>query len=149
MPTTPTPQPRRQLTRCARPPARRTRPEAGYRGDDGFGLIEVLMAFALLMTVVVPSSLLLGTVLDQTSNNRASVAAGQLAEQALESAHGVLSAAMTGSCNEQMPCNVTLAPQVVGHITYRTILNLSLIHISEPTRQAEISYAVFCLKKKK
>src|SRR5665213_3916389 len=28
-------------------------------------------------------------------------------------------------------------------------LMLSLIHISEPTRQAEISYAVFCLKKKK
>src|SRR5678810_484938 len=28
-------------------------------------------------------------------------------------------------------------------------LALSLIHISEPTRQAEISYAVFCLKKKK
>src|SRR5678810_151585 len=26
---------------------------------------------------------------------------------------------------------------------------LSLIHISEPTRQAEISYAVLCLKKKK
>src|SRR5674476_443465 len=26
-----------------------------------------------------------------------------------------------------------------------TTLNLSLIHISEPTRQAEISYAVFCL----
>ena len=30
-----------------------------------------------------------------------------------------------------------------------SIRNLSLIHISEPTRQAEISYAVFCLKKKK
>eukprot|EP00828_Plagiopyla_frontata_P033506 TRINITY_DN4350_c0_g1_i6.p2 TRINITY_DN4350_c0_g1~~TRINITY_DN4350_c0_g1_i6.p2 ORF type:complete len:127 (+),score=20.32 TRINITY_DN4350_c0_g1_i6:160-540(+) len=30
-----------------------------------------------------------------------------------------------------------------------TALELSLIHISEPTRQAEISYAVFCLKKKK
>ena len=29
------------------------------------------------------------------------------------------------------------------------ITDLSLIHISEPTRQAEISYAVFCLKKKK
>src|SRR5674476_665814 len=29
------------------------------------------------------------------------------------------------------------------------LLSLSLIHISEPTRQAEISYAVFCLKKKK
>src|SRR5674476_435295 len=31
----------------------------------------------------------------------------------------------------------------------RAVLELSLIHISEPTRQAEISYAVFCLKKKK
>ena len=29
------------------------------------------------------------------------------------------------------------------------VQGLSLIHISEPTRQAEISYAVFCLKKKK
>ena len=29
------------------------------------------------------------------------------------------------------------------------VKKLSLIHISEPTRQAEISYAVFCLKKKK
>src|SRR5674476_1077576 len=28
------------------------------------------------------------------------------------------------------------------------VMFLSLIHISEPTRQAEISYAVFCLKKK-
>src|SRR5664279_6168727 len=28
-------------------------------------------------------------------------------------------------------------------------LHLSLIHISEPTRRTPISYAVFCLKKKK
>src|SRR5678810_299223 len=33
--------------------------------------------------------------------------------------------------------------------TERILYYLSLIHISEPTRQAEISYAVFCLKKKK
>src|SRR5674476_775205 len=31
-------------------------------------------------------------------------------------------------------------------INIQAIQNLSLIHISEPTRQAEISYAVFCLK---
>src|SRR5450759_1000260 len=31
----------------------------------------------------------------------------------------------------------------------RTTLFLSLIHISEPTRLGMISYAVFCLKKKK
>ena len=30
-----------------------------------------------------------------------------------------------------------------------TVLDLSLIHISEPTRLRRISYAVFCLKKKK
>ena len=30
-----------------------------------------------------------------------------------------------------------------------TLLELSLIHISEPTRRTPISYAVFCLKKKK
>ena len=34
-------------------------------------------------------------------------------------------------------------------VTDVTEFKLSLIHISEPTRQAEISYAVFCLKKKK
>src|SRR5678809_1621987 len=39
---------------------------------------------------------------------------------------------------------ITGAAQMDG-----AILVLSLIHISEPTRQAEISYAVFCLKKKK
>ena len=46
-----------------------------------------------------------------------------------------------------------------GRITARQIesarramtrhIKLSLIHISEPTRQEAISYAVFCLKKKK
>ena len=31
----------------------------------------------------------------------------------------------------------------------KAALTLSLIHISEPTRRTPISYAVFCLKKKK
>src|SRR5660397_293667 len=31
----------------------------------------------------------------------------------------------------------------------RSVISLSLIHISEPTRLRRISYAVFCLKKKK
>ena len=32
---------------------------------------------------------------------------------------------------------------------FPTVVVLSLIHISEPTRRTPISYAVFCLKKKK
>ena len=46
----------------------------------------------------------------------------------------------------------TSGKYVVVNTTGETITELyilSLIHISEPTRQAEISYAVFCLKKKK
>src|SRR5665647_3948635 len=34
-------------------------------------------------------------------------------------------------------------------LTHKEDLELSLIHISEPTRRTPISYAVFCLKKKK
>src|SRR5450759_1988652 len=36
-----------------------------------------------------------------------------------------------------------------AHIHKPTVEGLSLIHISEPTRLGMISYAVFCLKKKK
>src|SRR5678816_4813194 len=35
------------------------------------------------------------------------------------------------------------------HLYTHTLYLLSLIHISEPTRLLSISYAVFCLKKKK
>src|SRR5664279_6219489 len=38
---------------------------------------------------------------------------------------------------------------VVFNDCRRYVENLSLIHISEPTRRTPISYAVFCLKKKK
>ena len=36
-----------------------------------------------------------------------------------------------------------------GLVVFFTMQKLSLIHISEPTRLGMISYAVFCLKKKK
>eukprot|EP00658_Telonema_sp_P-2_P065586 TRINITY_DN54794_c0_g1_i2.p1 TRINITY_DN54794_c0_g1~~TRINITY_DN54794_c0_g1_i2.p1 ORF type:complete len:570 (+),score=161.91 TRINITY_DN54794_c0_g1_i2:135-1844(+) len=41
-------------------------------------------------------------------------------------------------------CNLELRKRLLRHCFY-----LSLIHISEPTRLLSISYAVFCLKKKK
>src|SRR5680860_1827298 len=43
--------------------------------------------------------------------------------------------------------NVTLRLHDTTSVKY--VLTLSLIHISEPTRRTPISYAVFCLKKKK
>ena len=49
---------------------------------------------------------------------------------------------------------ITVDGKLVGIITNRDMrfeedMSLSLIHISEPTRRTPISYAVFCLKKKK
>ena len=38
---------------------------------------------------------------------------------------------------------------LVAQVILMPLLALSLIHISEPTRRRGISYAVFCLKKKK
>src|SRR5450756_1843408 len=54
------------------------------------------------------------------------------------------------------PTSIARTPdQMRSHLTadqarlYEMIWKLSLIHISEPTRLGMISYAVFCLKKKK
>eukprot|EP00658_Telonema_sp_P-2_P037596 TRINITY_DN27036_c0_g1_i1.p1 TRINITY_DN27036_c0_g1~~TRINITY_DN27036_c0_g1_i1.p1 ORF type:complete len:122 (-),score=27.15 TRINITY_DN27036_c0_g1_i1:133-498(-) len=49
-----------------------------------------------------------------------------------------------GGCLEQL-----LTDPVVFGPKHHCHLLLSLIHISEPTRLLSISYAVFCLKKKK
>ena len=46
-------------------------------------------------------------------------------------------------------CSPTRAELLTGKFFVRSGVNLSLIHISEPTRLRRISYAVFCLKKKK
>src|SRR5678810_1332855 len=45
--------------------------------------------------------------------------------------------------------STSLTTEIVPNTGHLGPNGLSLIHISEPTRQAEISYAVFCLKKKK
>ena len=47
---------------------------------------------------------------------------------------------------ESQDCEVNF-PGLMGFVQY-CAFNLSLIHISEPTRRTPISYAVFCLKKK-
>ena len=58
--------------------------------------------------------------------------------------------------NGYINLNVKVSPEWrdLWRSTYSSVIagwhqNLSLIHISEPTRRTPISYAVFCLKKKK
>jgi hypothetical protein len=52
--------------------------------DEGFGLIDALVAFTVLLVVLVPMVYLMSEVGQQTSANRFGVTADQLAEQALE-----------------------------------------------------------------
>src|SRR5450756_3054812 len=54
----------------------------------------------------------------------------------------------TNSCGPHSFHNM-LFRRASRNVSKHNILNLSLIHISEPTRLGMISYAVFCLKKKK
>ena len=44
--------------------------------------------------------------------------------------------------------SITGYQEIISDPSYAGQIILSLIHISEPTRQEAISYAVFCLKKK-
>eukprot|EP00658_Telonema_sp_P-2_P052695 TRINITY_DN4094_c0_g1_i2.p2 TRINITY_DN4094_c0_g1~~TRINITY_DN4094_c0_g1_i2.p2 ORF type:complete len:100 (-),score=15.12 TRINITY_DN4094_c0_g1_i2:47-346(-) len=62
--------------------------------------------------------------------------------------------AVTGQTTWERPAEMPAFPPVVVVVATRAGLAgahrpLSLIHISEPTRLLSISYAVFCLKKKK
>src|SRR5678816_3365862 len=51
--------------------------------------------------------------------------------------------------NEQFD-HVSFVPNILASVSLPSrLIHLSLIHISEPTRLLSISYAVFCLKKKK
>src|SRR5450756_3105795 len=59
------------------------------------------------------------------------------------SAEGWVEARAEGTSRHYRLASDTLDP------TSRRLWHLSLIHISEPTRLGMISYAVFCLKKKK
>eukprot|EP00658_Telonema_sp_P-2_P008744 TRINITY_DN13300_c0_g2_i4.p1 TRINITY_DN13300_c0_g2~~TRINITY_DN13300_c0_g2_i4.p1 ORF type:complete len:113 (-),score=22.90 TRINITY_DN13300_c0_g2_i4:13-351(-) len=51
--------------------------------------------------------------------------------------------------HQNLTLTLTLTLALTLTLTLALTLTLSLIHISEPTRLLSISYAVFCLKKKK
>eukprot|EP00658_Telonema_sp_P-2_P052000 TRINITY_DN40125_c0_g1_i1.p1 TRINITY_DN40125_c0_g1~~TRINITY_DN40125_c0_g1_i1.p1 ORF type:complete len:247 (-),score=28.35 TRINITY_DN40125_c0_g1_i1:105-845(-) len=51
-------------------------------------------------------------------------------------------------CGERID-RLAFGVRLEGLVTFESAISLSLIHISEPTRLLSISYAVFCLKKKK
>src|SRR5674476_156201 len=71
-----------------------------------------------------------------------SVEVSRLVNALVEVKEKVRFCSICGNVAEAEQCRICSDPR--RYLTYI----LSLIHISEPTRQAEISYAVFCLKTK-
>ena len=74
-----------------------------------------------------------------------SLPVGGASTHAVISAHRGLPSAKLFTNLDQLEVGDTFTITVLD----RTLTYLSLIHISEPTRRTPISYAVFCLKKKK
>ena len=60
---------------------------------------------------------------------------------------GKLSASAQKNLDDGLDFRIVIQ-NCVASVNLFTTINLSLIHISEPTRRRGISYAVFCLKKK-
>ena len=86
------------------------------------------------------------------------LAAGGMSKETLEFHHDLHHKAYVDNGNKLIAGteweNKSLEDIVTGTyskdaVAQNGIFNLSLIHISEPTRLLSISYAVFCLKKKK
>src|SRR5664279_6148946 len=65
-------------------------------------------------------------------------------EDALQRVQLHLVSAQIGECLTQIIKEGTLLPGYDGNVIHVS-MDLSLIHISEPTRRTPISYAVFCL----
>eukprot|EP00658_Telonema_sp_P-2_P050428 TRINITY_DN38469_c0_g1_i1.p1 TRINITY_DN38469_c0_g1~~TRINITY_DN38469_c0_g1_i1.p1 ORF type:complete len:181 (+),score=49.55 TRINITY_DN38469_c0_g1_i1:151-693(+) len=93
----------------------------------------------------------LGKVIGQVEGWRSSIDHGQQLLDALDD-HRVVEAPRSawGASSQQIRSAVREEPTAgPGRRVVSTDIGLSLIHISEPTRLLSISYAVFCLKKKK
>jgi Tfp pilus assembly protein PilV len=110
------------------------------RTDEAITLMEVMIALSLLLLIILPMSYLLGSVLNQSTNTKASVAAGLIAEQELEESHAILSAAMTagassvctatGATGPSLPCTVPEAAQKVQGFNYSVALYFQWTSIS-------------------
>jgi Tfp pilus assembly protein PilV len=86
------------------------------RGEDGIGLIEVMLSLSVLLIILVATSYLVDNVVKQAATARKKVAATELAEQWLEQ----LSNAPISSLQAYIARDVQLTPQpvVVGGVGY-------------------------------
>ena len=121
------------------------------KGDGGFGLTYIAKELTT-GTVVAIKEYFPVRCQPQRSRDLTVLPATQCQEIYRQGMHSFLSEASMLRAVGDVPSIVHVMDYFEANGTAYMVmeyLDLSLIHISEPTRQAEISYAVFCLKKKK
>lgn len=90
------------------------------RGDQGFGLIEVVVALVVLMVAIVPLELLITNITTQAAQVREKVAATGVAEKWLEYYNSL----PLSSFPSQLPATIAEPATVLGGITYKTNVQL-------------------------
>jgi hypothetical protein len=86
------------------------------RGEDGFGLVEVLVSLSVLLVVMIASSYLVDNIVQQAAVNRQKVAAAELAEQYLETTSNATLASLQSNIARDVL--LTPTPVTVGSINY-------------------------------
>jgi hypothetical protein len=86
------------------------------RGEHGFGLLEVLLSLTVLLLVLVASSYLIDSVVQQAAFNRERVSAAELAEQYLETTSNATLSSLQADISKDVL--LTATPITVGGIKY-------------------------------
>jgi hypothetical protein len=82
--------------------------------EGGFGLVETVVAFAVLLLVLLATAAVVTNVLGQASNGRSATAAGGIAEATLNQ----ISKQPISTIDDQVDRTITLPPQTVGGETF-------------------------------
>jgi len=89
-------------------------------GEEGFGLLEVIIALSVLLIVLIPLGFLSTGLVQQSDGASQSITANQIAEQWVETI------AATNPAPTQYPATVNEPSTTVGGVTYRVRAYLSL-----------------------
>ncbi len=85
-------------------------------GEAGFGLVEVMISMAVLLTVLVASSYLVDNVVQQAATNREKVSATELAEQYMETISNDSLTTLESYISRDV--DLTTTPVSVGSVNY-------------------------------
>ncbi|HEY5023918.1 MAG TPA: hypothetical protein VII76_02995 [Acidimicrobiales bacterium] len=86
------------------------------RGEQGFGLLEVILSLTVLLLVLIASSYLVDNVVQQAAFNRQRVSAAELAEQYLETTSNATLSSLQADISKDVL--LTATPLTVGGINY-------------------------------